>query len=324
MRQIAKDALAHVLGAKEGEHLLVVTDEQRIEIGNAFYEAGDRLGLEGRLFVLEDNERPLEELPIDLRRALEGADVMVSVFIAYPEETPFRIKLLKAAEESGARVGHGPGITDDMMLEGAMRVDYQELIGVSEKVRRDLKGAVRAHLTSPGGTDLWLTLRGREFITDTRIGPGAFGNLPPGEVWGAPVETEAQGTFVCDAAIGDLGTVSQPLTIELVAGHITSIQGEDGALLERVRQLVSLDDQASMIGEIGIGINPSARITGNLLEDEKAAGTVHIAFGSNEETPGGQNTSRTHRDFHMRSPTLTIEFEDGKTRTLVRDGRLVD
>jgi len=43
MREIACNALTHVLSAREGEHLLIVTDEQRIEIGNAFYEAGDRL-----------------------------------------------------------------------------------------------------------------------------------------------------------------------------------------------------------------------------------------------------------------------------------------
>ncbi|MCK4970419.1 MAG: aminopeptidase, partial [Thermoplasmata archaeon] len=69
MREIAGNALTHVLDAKKGEHLLIVTDEHRIEIGNAFYEAGDRLGMESRLFVLEDGERPLTELPHDLKRA---------------------------------------------------------------------------------------------------------------------------------------------------------------------------------------------------------------------------------------------------------------
>ena len=59
------------------------------------------------------------------------------------------------------------------------------------------------------------------------------------------------------------------------------------------------------------------------MEDEKAVGTVHVAFGNNIEM-GGKNGSRTHRDFHILRPTLTIEFEDGKTRDLIQDGRLVD
>ncbi len=322
MREIARNALTHVLGAKEGEHLLVVTDEQRIEIGNAFYEAGDRLNLEGRLFVLEDGERPLDGLPKELRRALEGADVMVSVFVGYPEETPFRVELLQTAAKAGLRTGHGPGISDDMMIEGAMRVDFQKLADIGDGMVDRLAGAVRAHLTSPAGADIWFKTRGRVFESDVRIGQGAFGNLPNGEVRVAPVETEVHGTLVCDSTIGDLGRVPSPVTIEVVAGKLTSIGGDDRKLIERIEELTSIDDEASIIGELGIGINPEARVTGNMLEDEKAVGTVHVAFGNNIEM-GGKNGSRTHRDFHVLKPTLSIEFEDGQTRDIIIGGNLV-
>lgn len=323
MREIAGNALTHVLDAKAGEHLLIVTDEQRIEIGNAFYEAGEGLGMEGRLFVLEDGERPLAELPHDLRRALDGANIMVDVFVAYPEETPFRVELLSTAKDANVRTGHGPGITDTMMLEGAMRVDFRKLAEIGDLMVDRLDGAVRAHLTSPAGSDIWFTTRGRKFETDVRIGPAAFGNLPNGEVRVAPLETEAQGTLVCDSTIGDLGTAPSPVAIEVVAGRITSIRGEDGALVERIEELTSLDDEASSVGELAFGINPLARVTGNMLEDEKALGTVHVAFGNNLEM-GGRNGSRTHRDFHVLRPTLTVEFEDGQTREVIREGCLVD
>ncbi|MCK5253355.1 MAG: aminopeptidase [Thermoplasmata archaeon] len=323
MREIAGNALTHVLDAKKGEHLLIVTDEHRIEIGNAFYEAGDRLGMEGRLFVLEDGERPLTELPHGLKRALDGANVMVSLFIGYPEETPFRVKLLKTAKDSDVRTGHGPGISDDMMLKGAMRVDFQKLAEIGDLMVDRLKGAVRAHVTSPAGADIWFNTRGRVFESDVRIGPGTFGNLPNGEVRVAPLETEAHGTLVCDSTIGDLGSVPSPVSVEVVAGRITSIRGDDDAFVERIEDLTSVDDEASLVGELAFGINPAARVTGTMLEDEKAVGTVHVAFGNNIEM-GGKNGSRTHRDFHILRPTLTIEFEDGKTRDLIQDGRLVD
>ena len=323
MKEIAGNALTHVLDVKKGEHLLVVTDEHRIEIGNAFYEAGDRLGMESRLFVLEDNERPLMELPHDLKRALDGANVMVSVFIGYPEETPFRVELLTTAKNSDVRTGHGPGISDDMMLEGAMRVDFQKLAEIGDLMEDRLKGAVRAHVTSPAGADIWFTTRGRLFETDVRIGPGTFGNLPNGEVRVAPLETEAHGTLVCDSTIGDLGSVPSPVSVEVVAGRITSIRGDDEALVDRIEDLTSVDDEASVVGELAFGINPAARVTGTMLEDEKAVGTVHVAFGNNIEM-GGKNASRTHRDFHILRPTLTIEFEDGQTRDVIKDGGLVD
>ena len=322
MREIAGNALTHVLSAKEGEHLLIVTDEQRIEIGNAFYEAGERMHLEARLFVLADSERPLDQLPLDLRKALEGADVMVSVFVGYPEETPFRVELLKTAAKSGLRTGHGPGISDDMMVQGAMRVDFQKLATIGDDMVGRLAGVVRAHLTSPAGVDIWFSTRGRVFESDVRILKGAFGNLPNGEVRVAPVETEVQGTLVCDSTIGDLGTVPSPVTIEVVDGKLTSIQGDDQKLIDRIEELMSIDDEASIIGELGIGINPEARVTGNILEDEKAVGTVHVAFGNNIEM-GGKNGSRTHRDFHVLMPTLTIEFQDGQTRDIIINGNLV-
>ena len=323
MREVARNALTHVLGVNEGEHLLVVTDEQRIAIGNAFYEAGDQLKMEGRLFVLEDSERPLDRLPNDLRRALEGADVMVSVFVAYPEEPPFRVELLKTAAKAGLRTGHGPGISDDMMLDGAMRVDFRKLADFGDTMVDRLEGAVRAHLTSPAGTDIWFSTQDRVFESDVRIVTGTFGNLPNGEVRVAPLETEVQGTLVCDSSIGDLGSIPSPVSIEVVAGRIASIRGEDQKLVERIEELTSIDEEAAVIGELGIGINPSARVTGNMLEDEKAVGTVHVAFGNNIEM-GGQNGSRTHRDFHILGPTLSIEFADGRTEDLVRDGSLAD
>jgi leucyl aminopeptidase (aminopeptidase T) len=323
MREIAGNALTHVLDAKAGEHLLIVTDEHRIEIGNAFYEAGDSMGMEGRLFVLEDGERPLQGLPHDLRRALDGANVMVSVFVGYPEETPFRVELLRTAKEADVRTGHGPGITDEMMLEGAMRVDFRKLADIGDLMVERLAGAVRAHLTSPAGSDIWFTTRGREFESDVRIGPATFGNLPNGEVRVAPVETEVQGTLVCDSSIGDLGLVPSPVSIEVVAGRITSIRGDDKGLVERIEDLTAIDEQASVVGEMAFGINPLARVTGNMLEDEKALGTVHVAFGNNIEM-GGENSSRTHRDFHVLKPTLVIEFEDSQSRDVIREGCLVD
>ena len=322
MRKVAGNALTHVLGVKPGEHLLIVTDEHRIEIGNAFYEAGEKLGMQGRLFVLGDTERPLMDLPHDLKRALDGAQVMVSVFVGYPEETPFRVKLLKTAASSGVRTGHGPGISDDMMTEGAMRVDFRDLADIGDRLVDDLKGATRAHLTSPAGADIWFSTTGRVFESDVRIPPGKFGNLPNGEVRVAPLETDARGTLVCDSTIGDLGKVTAPVSIEVVDGRIASISGDDAGLITRIQELTSVDEEASLVGELGIGINPAARVIGNMLEDEKAVGTVHVAFGNNTEM-GGTNGSRTHRDFHLLLPTLTIEFEDGRTKTVVRDGKLV-
>jgi len=57
-------------------------------------------------------------------------------------------------------------------------------------------------------------------------------------------------------------------------------------------ELIKVDREASLAGEFGIGLNPKARLTGNLLEDEKAGRTLHIAFGNNMDMPEGRTTAR--------------------------------
>ena len=93
--------------------------------------------------------------------------------------------------------------------------------------------------------------------------------------------------------------------------------------MSKVRELTSLDEMASVIGELGVGLNPKARLTGNLLEDEKAGGTAHIAFGYNENMPFGKNNSKTHRDFLFYNPTFSVEYEDGSRKVIIKDGKVM-
>ncbi|MFW9829194.1 MAG: peptidase M17, partial [Candidatus Thorarchaeota archaeon] len=63
-------------------------------------------------------------------------------------------------------------------------------------------------------------------------------------------------------------------------------------------------------------INPGAKLSGTLLEDEKALNTAHIAFGNNEQMSGGLNKSLTHRDFLFYNPSINITYKDGTTKIL--------
>jgi aminopeptidase len=155
------------------------------------------------------------------------------------------------------------------------------------------------------------------------VEPGNMGNLPTGEIWCAPIEDEAEGTIFVNGSIGDLGGVSMPSNIAVKEGRIASLESEDNALIAWVKELTSLDDMASVIGELGIGLNPKASLTGNLLEDEEAGGTAHIAIGYNEKMPGGKNNSKTHRGFLFCNPTFDVEYKDGSKRIVIKDGEVV-
>lgn len=72
---------------------------------------------------------------------------------------------------------------------------------------------------------------------------------------------------------------------------------------------------ARHLGEIGIGVNPKASIIGGpqLLIDEKAAETCHIAIGSNYDEDG---PAIIHQDCVCLNPTITITFADGRKKFL--------
>ncbi|MDI6855419.1 MAG: aminopeptidase [Candidatus Thermoplasmatota archaeon] len=321
MLQGALNVLKVVLSLSENEKVLVITDEKKKEIGQTFCEASEKLGASAKIYIIPEKLRPLKELPKELSALIPNNDVIVNAFEGFAEETPFRIKLIKAEIATTARVGHAPGITKEMML-GAMGADYQKIAENVDAVIKKFKNAEEVHITAPSGTDIVLNIAGRAFESDVKIKPSTFGNLPAGEIWCAPVEDKANGILVCDGSIGDLGRVKNKLRIEVRGGKIAALESEDRALVDRVRELTSIDDEASVIGELGIGLNPKAKLSGILLEDEKAGGTAHIAFGNNENMPGGRNKSKTHRDFLFYKPTFEVRDKSGEKKIIIKDGTI--
>ena len=323
MVNAAREALLHVLNLRSGERVLVVTDEGCQVVGNAFAEAAKEIGTSIETYLLPESQRPLNEPPSEMFALLEDTDVVINAFVAMNEEIPFRITWIKGIVHSGERrLGHAPGITEEMMTEGPMNVNYEEMVGQVKEMLELLKGAQTAHIKAASGTDILINVEGRDFVTDVQITPGKMGNLPAGEIFCAPVEDGANGLIVCDGVIGNVGPIKKPLAMHVKEGRLTEVESEDTAMAEKVKKLSAADDMAGVIGELGIGINPKARLTGNLLEDEKAYRTAHIAFGNNEEMPGGQNKSKTHRDYLFHNPTMTIRYGDGSQRVLIKEGMI--
>lgn len=74
------------------------------------------------------------------------------------------------------------------------------------------------------------------------------------------------------------------------------------------RRLDLAGEKAYRVAELGIGLNPKAKIIGLVLEDEKVLGTVHIALGNNLSF-GGDNDVPLHLDGVILKPDIYV---DGK------------
>ncbi|MHA2288508.1 MAG: aminopeptidase [Promethearchaeota archaeon] len=325
MTAAAQRAMVHVLKLKKEDKVLVVSDEYTKSVGQAFYTAAINFGCDAYKYFLPEKIRPISQVPSDMISLVKGKSIVINAFKGLAEETPFRIKWIDIIQShTSIRLAHCPGITKSMMIEGPMDIDYIKMVEVANKMQKSFENAKLVHITAPGGTDVLLCIEDRGFSTDVQlVNDQSFVNLPCGEIWCGPVETVGDGLIVCDGSIGDIGNVSRPLKIFIEKGKIITIESEDQTLVEKIEKLINIDKEARIIGELGIGFNPGAKLTGNLLEDEKALQTAHIAFGNNEDMERGQNKSKTHRDFLFYKPTMLFTFKDGSSKVIIQDGNIL-
>lgn len=328
--EAAKNALEGVLLAEKDENITIFCDDEKLEIGKAFATGAMRLGMRTRLTVLKtEPDKFRKEIPSQAIKVLkETPAIYINVLRGVREEAPFRIRLIKLeTEEHKARLGHCPGITTDMLTEGALAFTVQEHLKMQKSARNLMKAlqrTIKVEITNPAGTKLSLRVDGRSFFTDTVIDKKTMKwmNLPTGEVLVAPVEDSLSGELVCDMAIGGVGPIETPVVLATRNGKVQESRCKNARILKRVRDSLSTDENSNIVGEFAFGINPKARFVEEFLEAEKILGTIHIAFGNNSDFPGGQNPSRNHLDFLISKPTVEILNKDSSRRGILSEGIL--
>jgi len=300
----ARTAVEICMGVKAGENVLVVTDTGKLEIAPAFAAASNAVGAETSTMIMASRTLSGEEPPRVVAEAMKGADVLFLVTTKSLSHTNARVEATKV----GARIASMPGITEDMLTVGGMTADFNQVSELARKVAALLSGTRMVRLSTSGGSDLSMSLEGRRpGSPDTGIfrARGEWGNLPAGEAYVAPVESSVNGVLVVDGSLlGEL--VREPVTLTFEKGRLLKVEGGAGAR-EFEMFLARLEDEgAYRVGELGIGTNPKARVTGRILEDEKALGTVHLALGRNTDF-GGLNESRIHEDAVILNATLWLD-----------------
>ncbi|MGC8935814.1 MAG: aminopeptidase [Candidatus Methanomethylicaceae archaeon] len=326
----ARNALQHVLGAVEGERIAVICDSTALQVGRAFVEGALNIGMWTRLLELKAGQEVRREIPREVYGLVTSnlTDIFITIFRESEKETPFRVKVINLISRYRKyRLGHCPGITLDMLTEGALALseeEHRELQECANRLLTRLAGAEEIKITNPSGTDISLSVSGRTFFTDTCFDWRTFKwlNLPTGEVIAGPVESSLNGTLVCDLAIGGIGPIKSPITIKARSDRVVEISSPDDALKSRVEAALSVDEMARYVGEFAFGLNKKARLHANFLEAEKVYRTVHIAFGHNLDYPGGMNNSATHMDFLISSPTVEVKLTSGELFTMMENGNL--
>jgi aminopeptidase len=246
-------------------------------------------------------------------------------------------------EEKKSRAFWSPGTTRDMFRR-TVPIDYAKLRSDCSRVDRALARARSVRVTAPGGTNVTIGIRGRRARRDDGnfSKPGQAGNLPSGEVFISPALGTMNGTIAFDGSIvlhEDEIVINRPIMTEVRGGFITGISGGMEAI--KLEKSVRMGERKALeagkrgelraslvqkyarnarsIGELGIGLNRKAKITANMLEDEKVYGTCHFAVGSNYD---GDAEALIHLDGLVKRPTIALIDSSGKERALMAGGKL--
>ena len=247
-----------------------------------------------------------------------AANAVVALSNYSTSHTRFRDLLTCAC---GCRYASMP-LFDASMLEGAMCVDWKVIEKRSKRIARIINLAESIELKTANGSAMSFSKAGRKARADTGIltKPGAFGNLPAGEVYVAPLEGTSVGRLVLDWA--PTRELASPVTLTVEKGMVVTIEGDE-PYADALREKCGERRENANIAEFGVGTNERARRPDNILESEKILGSIHIALGDSSSF-GGKVMTPFHQDFVFFRPTVMLMHRYGKMSPLMEDGHFIE
>jgi leucyl aminopeptidase (aminopeptidase T) len=302
-------AVEDCLGVKPGEEVLVITDTLMSEdVNGAIMAALKAAKADPLLLTMVTRKFNNEEIPETVGEAMKRADAVIF-------STMFSIvhtNAMKAALNAKRRILGMGLISEDMILRTWPRrkEELAELQERTAKLARIIDGSNHARLTSPQGTDL--TMEVGKYKCHWGYGvvdePGVLQFLPGGNTATCPKENTANGQYVVDVstALPSYRMLRDPITFSVKDGTVISITGGRDAALFRAYLEGFNDPDVFHLAELGVGTNPKCIFTGVALEDERKAGSVRIAVGT-DVMLGGSLKTKTHVDGMMSE--VTLEFD---------------
>ena len=331
-----------VFAPKSGEKVLFLVDTphgkikdndiwaDRRKMAEEWYETFKEIGDETSFTVswMEYKATGINNTPVpeDVLEAIRNSNLVLAM-TEYSGTSS--ILPICRAEGSTTRGASMPGV-ERRMENTAFKANYQDVKKYALAIEKILNKAVSAEVLFSTGNSLHIDLRNRVAHADTgdcsEMGQGI--NFPSGEACKAPYEatTEEINEFGESKTEGIWPAIYNGELVKYVIknNRIVEVIG-DGKKADEMRSFFAENDTRRNIAELGIGCNPKAVVTGNILEDEKVG--LHIAYGVSSHI-GGKVKSDMHQDIcyskgcPVEGTTLTLINIDGSKTELIRDAML--
>jgi leucyl aminopeptidase (aminopeptidase T) len=310
---------------REGETVAITSDTESdwtfaLEVEKA------AIGLGAKPLLLRNNAPPHVGraaepfLPLDsLKGAVANSDVWIELNGKWLLYSSVYEEAMKAKR---TRYVCLVGMNRDMAVRCVGNVDVPKVLEFQRALQKITKGLHSMHYTTPAGTDVsFENDSARPVLVEGDVsGPGEYMLL--GQVDWAPLEESINGTIVYDGSVNppdELGLLKEPLKLKVRSGRIISMEGGQSAKIYQKWLEGLKDENMYAFAHVSYGCNPGARLTGNVLEDERIWGVLEWGIGNQSETFGARNTKAiSHSDGITLKPTL-----QGDGDVIIQDGKYV-
>lgn len=261
------------------------------------------------------------KLPVE---ALGGMLTHVDVWIEYNKQWLLYSSPFEIAYENNKSLRYIclVEMNPDLMIRNIGEVEMTTLSEFMHKFAEMNKKAKALRVTTPAGTDLSFTTNPQHVVScdaGDASTPGIF--MMPGQVNVVPELGSVNGILVFDGSlVPPCGLLDEPVKLTICNSEIISIEGGRQAL-EFETWLDSFHDpNMRKMAHIAYGLNPGAKLTGNIVEDERVWGVTEWGIGylSEFDAPPLGQKAKSHTDGICLNSSVWIDDE-----LIMEDGHFV-
>jgi leucyl aminopeptidase (aminopeptidase T) len=322
LHKACRKAVVECAKVEKGENALVVaTSIVDRSIVDAFADEACVAGADTSILIYEARPEVNVDLPKIAFAAMKASDIVFDLITPIAGGTAYE----EVVAKPDTRVLAAWGATREMLARFA-RLDFGEWVEKWRRANESFGRARNCTVTSVQGTNIFMEFDAKRpvFLDDAVLErPGESKTLPGGLIAClAPIEETIAGTVVIDGSLSPVGLLRAPVTMKVTEGKIKDISGGSDAAIFRKWIESFGDPNMYNIAHIGLGLNPTARMSGIATEDERVFGAFTFGIGSKLETinqfKGKSGVAKAHADGLMLESTIVL---DGKT--YMRQGKLV-
>ena len=167
-------------------------------------------------------------------------------------------------------------------------LDYSKMDKAMDALGALIEKTDKVRLVS-NGTDLTFSIKGLPGIKCS-----GKRNIPDGEIFTAPVKDSVNGVITFNAPSIKDGLKFENVCLTFKDGKIVNATAN---YTEKLNEILDIDEGARYVGEFSFGVNPFINdAIGDILFDEKIAGSIHFTPGSCYEECDNGNKSSLHWD----------------------------